>query len=64
MGFGERIDLLGGGGTSHPLWTSFEGLGRHVAFYLDNVPLNGWVPLGASGGAQAAAGQPQTLRAF
>lgn len=40
VGFGERVNLLLGDGPHNPLWTSFEALGLHVAFYLDNVPLN------------------------
>ncbi|WIA29722.1 hypothetical protein OEZ86_012202 [Tetradesmus obliquus] len=39
VGFGEDIDFLSAG-RSGPLWTAFEGLGRHVAWFLDNVPLN------------------------
>lgn len=45
VGFGERVNLLLGDGPRNPLWTSFEALGLHVAFYLDNVPLN-WCVLG------------------
>eukprot|EP00879_Flechtneria_rotunda_P002371 GHRR01002566.1.p1 GENE.GHRR01002566.1~~GHRR01002566.1.p1 ORF type:complete len:637 (+),score=222.18 GHRR01002566.1:182-2092(+) len=39
VGFGEDIDFLTAGrrGT---LWAAFEGLGRHVAWFIDNVPFN------------------------
>jgi hypothetical protein len=33
VGFGEDIDFLSGG-RSGPLWSAFEGLGRHVAWFL------------------------------
>lgn len=53
VGFGERVRLLGGDGIRHPLWVSFEALGRHVAFFLDNVPLNRWEEQQAAGGGRS-----------
>ncbi len=57
VGFGERVNLLLGDGPRNPLWTAFEALGLHVAFYLDNVPLNWWGTqcgsAGGGGGVQA-----------
>jgi hypothetical protein len=36
VGFGEDIDFLSGG-RSGPLWSAFEGLGRHVAWFLGEL---------------------------
>jgi hypothetical protein len=38
VGFGEDVNLLLSD-RSVGLWTAFEGVGRHVAFFMDNVPL-------------------------
>jgi hypothetical protein len=38
VGFGEDVDLLLSN-RSAGLWTAFEGVGRHVAYYIDNVPM-------------------------
>lgn len=43
MGFGEDVrftSIAAGQGARDPLFQSFEDLGRHVAWFLDNAPLN------------------------
>lgn len=39
VGFGEEVNLLLSD-RSTGLWSAFEGIGRHVAFFIDNVPIN------------------------
>jgi hypothetical protein len=36
VGFGADVDLVSVGPTA-PMFAAFEELGKHVAFYLDNV---------------------------
>jgi hypothetical protein len=38
VGFGEEVNLLLSD-RSTGLWSAFEGIGRHVAFFIDNVPM-------------------------
>jgi hypothetical protein len=38
VGFGEEVNLLQGDKAAG-LWTAFEAVGRHVAYYVDNVPM-------------------------
>eukprot|EP00775_Hariotina_reticulata_P011446 gene11446-11592_t len=39
VGFGEQVDFLTAG-RQGSLWSTFESLGRHVSWFIDNVPLN------------------------
>ncbi len=38
VGFGEEVNLLLSDKATG-LWTAFEAVGRHVAYYVDNVPM-------------------------
>lgn len=38
VGFGEDVSLLLSD-KSTGIWTAFEAVGRHVAYFVDNVPM-------------------------
>ncbi|KAF8073217.1 Cyp4v2 [Scenedesmus sp. PABB004] len=57
VGFGEDVDFLTAG-RSGKLWSAFEGLGRHVAWFLDNIPFN-WLKSLPHNVAKTAALQAQ-----